>query len=63
MLGAARWAFLQESVMDAKLMNLAIAAGIVFAAYKWGNGLVKAGAASIAAVMVAKQIPYVSDYV
>lgn len=46
-----------------QLMNIAIAGGIVFAAYKWGNGIVKAGAASIAAVMVAKQLPYVKQYV
>lgn len=46
-----------------QLMNLAIAGGIVFAAYKWGNGIVKAGAASIAAVMVAKQVPYIKQYV
>lgn len=48
---------------QAKLMNLALAGGVLFAAYKFGNGIVKAGAASIAAVIVAKQIPYVNQYV
>lgn len=44
-------------------MNLAIAGAIVFAAYKYGSGVVKGGAISIAAVMAAKQIPYVKEYV
>lgn len=48
---------------QAQLMNLAIAGGIVFAAYKYGSGAVKAGAMAIGAVIVAKQIPYVKDYV
>lgn len=45
-------------------MNLAIAAGILFAAYKFSsNKLVQGAAMSIGAVMVAKQLPYVKDYV
>ena len=44
-------------------MNLAIAAGIVFAAYKYGNATVKGAAISIAAVIAAKQLPYVKEYV
>lgn len=43
------------------VMKLAIAGAIVFAAYKWGNGLVKAGAVSVAAGIVAKRLPYVKD--
>lgn len=46
-----------------QLMNLAIAGSIVFAAYKFGSGAVKAGALAIGAVIVAKQVPYVKDYV
>lgn len=43
------------------LMKLAIAGGILFAAYKYGNGLVKAGAVAVAAGVVAKRVPYVKD--
>lgn len=46
-----------------QLMNLAIAGGIIFAAYRWGNATVKGAAISIAAVVAAKQVPYVKDYV
>lgn len=46
-----------------KLMNLAIAGGIIFAAWKLGSPMVKGAAVSVAAVIVAKQIPYVKDYV
>jgi len=49
--------------MDVK--NMAIAAGILFAAYKFsgGNKMVQGAVLSIGAVVVAKQIPYVKDYV
>lgn len=43
------------------MMKLAIAGGILFAAYKYGNGLVKAGAVAVAAGVVAKRVPYVKD--
>ena len=43
------------------MTKLAIAGAIVFAAYKWGNGIVKAGAVSVAAGIVAKRLPYVKD--
>lgn len=43
------------------LTKLAIAGGILFAAYKYGNGMVKAGALAVAAGVVAKRIPYVRD--
>lgn len=46
-----------------KLMNLAIAGGILFAAHKFGNAHVKGGATAIAAVIVAKQLPYLRDYI
>jgi len=43
-------------------MNTAIAAGILFAAWKFGpNSMVKGGAAAVAAVIVARQVPYVQD--
>ena len=44
-----------------QMTQLAIAAGIVFAGYKFGSGVVKAGALAVGAVMVAKQIPYVNQ--
>lgn len=45
-------------------MNLAIAAGLLFAAYKFSdNKMIQGAAVSIGAVIVAKQIPYVKDYV
>lgn len=44
--------------------KLAIAGGILFAAYKFApNAMVKGGILSVAAVIAAKQIPYVQDYV
>lgn len=46
-----------------KLMNLAIAGGIVFAAYKFGTPMIKGAAVSVAAVIVAKQVPYVNQYI
>lgn len=48
---------------QAQLMNLGIAGAIIFAAYKWGNATMKGAAISIAAVVAAKQVPYVKDYV
>lgn len=46
---------------QADLMKLAIAGGVLFAAYKWGNGMVKAGAVAVAAVAIAGRVPYVKD--
>jgi hypothetical protein len=46
---------------QADMMKLGIAGAILFAAYKYGNGLVKAGAVAVAAGVVAKRIPYVKD--
>lgn len=43
------------------MTKLAIAGGILFAAYKWGNGLMKAGAVAVAAGVIAKRVPYVKD--
>ena len=44
-----------------ELMKYAIAGGILFAAFKFGNGLSKAAAVSVASVIVAKHLPYVKD--
>lgn len=43
------------------LMKLGIAGAILWAAHKYGNGYVKAGALAVAAGVVAKRIPYVKD--
>lgn len=44
--------------------KLAIAGGILLVAYKFApNQMIKGGILSIGAVIVAKQIPYVKDYV
>ena len=48
---------------QAKLMQLAIAGGILFAAYKYGNAMVKTGAVSVAAVLVARNVPYLNAVV
>lgn len=44
-----------------QMQSLAISAGILFAAYKFGPAVVKAGAVAVAAVMVAKNVPYVKN--
>lgn len=43
------------------LTRLAIAGGILFAAYKFGPSYVKAGALAVAAGVIAKRVPYVKD--
>lgn len=48
---------------SADLTKLAIAGGILFAGYKYGNGMVKAGAIAVAALVVAKRVPYVKDVI
>jgi hypothetical protein len=49
------------SMTSAEMTKIAIAGGILFAAYKWGNGMVKAGAIAVAAVAIGKRVPYVQD--
>lgn len=44
-----------------QMTSLAISAGILFAAFKFGPATVKAGAIAVASVIVAKQIPYISN--
>lgn len=47
--------------MSADMTKLAVAGAILFAAYKFGNGMVKAAALAVGATVVAKHIPYVKD--
>jgi hypothetical protein len=46
---------------QADLMKFAIAGGILFAAYKYGNNMVRAGAVAVAAGVIAKRVPYVKE--
>lgn len=48
---------------QADLMKYGIAAGILFAGYKFGPAMVKAGAVAVGAVIVAKRLPYLSSVV
>jgi hypothetical protein len=50
-----------NQMTSADMTKIAIAGGILFAAYKWGNGMIKAGAIAVAAGIVAKRVPYVQD--
>lgn len=43
------------------MKKLAIAGAILFAGYKYGNGMVKAGAVAIAATIVAKNVPFLKE--
>ncbi len=45
---------------SSQIKGLAIAGAILFAGYKYGNNIVKAGSLAVAAVIVAKRIPYVN---
>jgi hypothetical protein len=51
----------EDNMTQADLMKYAIAGGILFAAYKYGNSMVKGGAIAIAAVAVGARLPYVKD--
>lgn len=46
---------------SAQLTSLAIAGGILFAAYKFGNAEIKAAALGVAGIIVAKRVPYIKD--
>ncbi len=50
-------------MQQSDLMKLAIAGGIIFAAYKWGNPMVRGAAIAIAGVAVAKRVPYVKEVI
>ena len=46
-----------------EMMKFAIAGAILFAGFKFGNGVIKAGSLAIAATVIAKQIPYLNQVV
>jgi hypothetical protein len=48
---------------SAQLLRLAIAGGILFAVYRFGNAELKTGAIAVSAYIVAKQIPYVNEVI
>lgn len=43
------------------MTKLALTAGIVFAAYKFGGSYGKAAAVAVASIAIAKRVPYVQD--
>jgi hypothetical protein len=43
------------------LMPYAVAGALIFAAWKFGSGIVKPAALAVGAVAVAKHIPYVNN--
>ena len=43
------------------MTKMAIAGGLLFAAYKFGGQYGKAAAIAIASVIAAKQVPYIKD--
>lgn len=45
----------------AEMMKLAIAGGVVFVAFKYGNAMVKGAALAVGAVAIAKRVPYVKE--
>jgi hypothetical protein len=51
----------EETMTQADMTKLAIAGGILFAAFKFGPPMVKAGAVAVAAGVIAKRVPYVKD--
>jgi hypothetical protein len=50
-----------KTMTQAEMMKYGIAAGVLFAGYKFGPTAVKAAALAIGAVAVAKKLPYVKD--
>lgn len=42
---------------------LGLAAAVLFGAYKFGTPTIRAGAVAVAAVIVAKQVPYVNQVI
>jgi hypothetical protein len=46
---------------SAQLQAMAISAAILYAAYKYGPSVVSGGAVAVAAVLVAKKLPYLQD--
>ncbi len=48
---------------QSQIMKLALAGGILFAAYKYGSRPIKAAAVAVAGIAVAKRVPYVKDVI
>lgn len=46
---------------QADMTKLAIAGAILFGAYKYGNGIVRAGAVAVGAGVIAKRVPFIRD--
>lgn len=44
-----------------EITRLALVGAAIFAAYKWGNPMMRAGALAVGAVAVAKRVPYVRE--
>lgn len=49
-----------ETMDQATLMKYGIAAAVLFAGYKYGPAMVKGAAVAVAAVAIAKRVPYVN---
>lgn len=50
-------------MQQSEIVKLAIAGGIIFAAYKYGNPMIRGATIAIAAVAVARRVPYVKDVI
>ena len=48
---------------QSQLTSLAVAGGILFAAYKFGNAEIRTGAVAVAALIVARRVPYLKDQI
>jgi hypothetical protein len=46
---------------QAEMMKYGIAAGALFAAYKFGPAALKGAAVAVAAVAIARRVPYVKE--
>lgn len=53
----------EESMNQADMIKYGIAAGALFAAYKFGGKFGAAAAVAIGAVAIAKRVPYVKEVV
>lgn len=52
-----------NEMTQAQMVNLAVAGGILFAAYKFGGKFSSAAAIAIGSVALAKQVPYLKTVV
>jgi hypothetical protein len=50
-----------NTVTQEDMKKIAIAGGLLFAAWKFGPAPVRAGALAVAAGVIAKRVPYVRD--